>query len=145
MFCIFSGNLQRSTLVKHNGSKEHKDSIECDHMRRQLYDVPEPDKQKQQSTTPSVPIKESELHLFRATYFVAKELRSNSAVSSEMRSLKLSGIKGCVSDIHNDSVKEVQNTLLYVLEQDLKARLQDSEYYRIIVDESTDLSIHKTT
>ena len=38
-FFIFAGNLQRSTLVKHNNRKEG--SMECDHLRRQLYDAPD--------------------------------------------------------------------------------------------------------
>ena len=126
--------------MKHNNSKEHKDSRECDHLRRQLYDVPGTSEQKQQS---AVPVKDSELYLFRATYFVAKELRPNSAVNSELRFLKLCGVTDTVSDIHNESVKHVQDSLLHVIEQDLKARIQDSQYYGIIVDESTDLSIHK--
>ena len=126
--------------MKHNNSKEHKDSRECDHLRRQLYDVPGTSEQKQQS---AVPVKDSELYLFRATYFVAKELRPNSAVNSELRFLKLCGVTDTVSDIHNESVKHVQDSLLHVIEQDLKARIQDSQFYGIIVDESTDLSIHK--
>ena len=109
-------------------------------MRRQLYDVPDPDIEVQE---PTAPVKESELHLFRATYFVAKELRPNSAVNSELRFLNLCGVTDTVSDIHNDTVTDVQDSLLHVLQQDLKSRLQDSEYYGIIVDESTDLSVHK--
>ena len=60
-----------------------------------------------------------------------------------MRFLKLCGVNGTVSDIHNESVKEVQKSLLCVIQQDLKEKLKDSEYFGIIVDESTDLSVHK--
>ena len=139
-FCLFSGNLQRSTLVKHNSCKDHKDSVEADKLRRQLYDVEETS--SKESSCP-IPVKESELHLFRATYFVAKELRPNSAVNSELRFLKLCGIKDCMSDLHSNSIKDVQNSLLYVIQQNLKTEVKDSEYYGIIIDESTDLSIHK--
>ena len=40
--CRKRSNLQWSTLVKHNNSKEYKDSMECAHIRRQLYDAPDP-------------------------------------------------------------------------------------------------------
>ena len=48
-----------------------------------------------------------------------------------------------MSDIHNEWVKPVQDSLLHVIEQDLKAIIQDSQYYGIIDDESTGVSIHK--
>lgn len=31
-FFLFSGNLQRSTLVKHNKSQDHKNSLDADHV-----------------------------------------------------------------------------------------------------------------
>lgn len=143
-FVLFiSGNLQRSTVIKHNCSREHKASIEADQMRRQLYDIPTEGNQQALASESTYPIKEAELHLFRATYFVAKELQPNSAVNAQMRFLKLCGVNDTVSDIHNESVKEVQKSLLHVIQQDLKEKLKDSEYFGIIVDESTDLSVHK--
>lgn len=39
-FCVFSGNMQRFTVAKHNESKDHKQAEEADQLRRQLYDVP---------------------------------------------------------------------------------------------------------
>ena len=90
-FCHFSGNLQRSTLVEHISCKDHKDSVEADKLRRQLYDVEETF--SKESSCP-ISVKESELHLFRSTYFVAKELRPNAAVNSGLKFLKLCGIKG---------------------------------------------------
>ena len=48
-----------------------------------------------------------------------------------------------MSDLHSDSIKDLQNNLLYVIQQNLKTEVKDSEYYGIIMDESTDLSIHK--
>ena len=48
-----------------------------------------------------------------------------------------------MSDLHSDSIKDVQNSLLYVIQQNLKTEVKDSEYYGIKNDESTDLSIHK--
>ena len=48
-----------------------------------------------------------------------------------------------MSDLHSDSIKDVQTSLLYVIQQNLKTEVKDSEYYGIIIDQSTDLFIHK--
>ena len=49
-------------------------------------------------------------------------------MNSELRFLKLCGIKDCMSDLHSDSIKVVQNSLLYVIQQNLKTEVKDSEY-----------------
>ena len=66
---MFAGNLQRSTQVKHNNSKEHKDSRECDHMRCQLYDVPNPNQQQ------TLPVNESSI--FSNGHFIMDEYLIN--------------------------------------------------------------------
>ena len=130
--------------MKHNDSKEHKTAVDAHHMRQQLYG-------DDSSSAPifecddkvQIEVKESEVHLFHSVYYCAKENLPNLMVNSQLRFLKASGIDPSVSDIHSDTVQDVQNSLLYVLDNELKSRLKGSKYYGVIVDESTDLSIHK--
>ncbi|KAH3866812.1 hypothetical protein DPMN_029935 [Dreissena polymorpha] len=63
---FFAGNLQKSTVVKHNDCQEHKHAQE--QLHRRLYDV-----QKSPEHDVQVKCSETEMHLFRASYFTAKE------------------------------------------------------------------------
>lgn len=56
MFFFISGNLQRSTLLKHNESKDHKNAVQADHMRQQLY-----------GTDPEVEKEEPIIHISEST------------------------------------------------------------------------------
>ena len=130
-------------MVKHNDSREHKTAVDAHRMRQQLYGDPSSAGSEGVQDNVQIEVKESEVHLFRTVYHCAKENQPNSMVNSQLRFLKASGIDPSISDIHSDTVKDVQNSLLYVLDNELKNRLKDSKYYGVIVDESTDLSIHK--
>ncbi|KAH3891959.1 hypothetical protein DPMN_016069, partial [Dreissena polymorpha] len=112
-------NLQRSTVVKHNDCQEHKHAQEAEQLRRRLYDV-------QKSPEHDVPVKcsESEMHLFRATYFTAKENLPNSFVNAQLNFLALSGVNAHIKDIHSDTVQGVQQSLLHVLSSNLSKDVQ---------------------
>lgn len=108
-----------------------------------MYNIPTEGNQQPMMSESTYPIKEAELHLFCSTNFVAKELQPNTAVNAQMSFLKLCGVNDSVSDKYNGSVKEVQKNLLHIIQQDLKEKLKYSQYSGIIVDENTDLSVHK--
>lgn len=131
--------MQRSTLVKHNDSKDHKHAVQADTLRRQLYDTT-PDESTESTCINAT---ESEIHLFRTTYFVAKENLPNSFVNSQLKFLKMSGVDAQFQDLHSDTINGVQQSLLEVIDLNMKKELQDAKQYGIIVDESTDLSVNK--
>ncbi|KAG1664805.1 Zinc finger protein 862 [Nymphon striatum] len=109
----FSGNIQRSTVVKHNESKDHKHGMEAHKMRQQLYST---------------------------------NLDSDSETEkaeSQLEFLRASGIDPSVTDIHPSTVKDVQHSLVHVLDQKLKEKMQECGFFGIIIDESTDLAVHK--
>lgn len=140
---VFTGNLQRSTVVKHNEAKEHKQALEAHHMRRQLYGTNIDSNAEEETPPQPTSVSASEKHLFRTVHYCALEHLPNSMVNSQLEFLKASGVDPQVTDIHHESVKDVQQSLLYVLDEQLRQRLREGKYYGIIVDESTDLSIHK--
>ena len=57
--------------------------------------------------------------------------------------MKASEIDTKFSDIHSDTMKEVQKSLVHVLDEDLIRAVKNTKYDGIIVGESTDLSVHK--
>ena len=137
-YFLFSGNLQRSTITKHNESKEHKNALEADYMRRQLYDI-----EPTTTTTTASSVSESDIHLFRTVYFAAKENSPNSHVNKLLGLLKASGVDTKYCDLHSDTIQDIQMSLLHVLDEEMKSELSETKYYGLIIDESTDLSIHK--
>lgn len=139
---------QRSTVTKHNDSKEHKQSAEAHQMRKQLkgtdVDTPVTIEQNQEdSENSSLNVTDSEKHLFRIVHICGLKNLPNSTVNVLLNFLKYSGVDPKVTDIHVDTVKGTQNSLVHVLSQDMKSGVSVSKYYGLILDESTDLSIHK--
>ena len=130
--------------MKHNHSKEHKNSLEGDHMRKQLYNIhDEPNNSSKPLSEPKTSVSESDVHLFRTVYFAAKENSPNSYVNKLLNFLKASGVDPQFCDIHSDTVHDIQLSLLHVLDEEMKSELNQTKYYGLIIDESTDLSVHK--
>ena len=127
--------------MKHNESKDHKHAVQADLMRKQLYGtVPTTTETESEE---QIIITESEHHLFRTTYFVAKQNLPNNFVNTQLDFLRLSGVDTEMKDLHSDTIISVQKSLIHVLDEEMKSELKSAKYYGIITDESTDLSIHK--
>ena len=107
-------------------------------MRRQLYDI-----EPTTTTTTASSVSESDIHLFRTVYFAAKENSPNSHVNKLLGLLKASGVDTEYCDLHSDTIQDIQMSLLHVLDEEMKSELSETKYYGLIIDESTDLSIHK--
>ena len=107
-------------------------------MRRQLYDI-----EPTTTTTTASSVSESDIHLFRTVYFAAKENSPNSHVNKLLGLLKASGVDTKYCDLHSDTIQDIQMSLLHVLDEEMKSELSETKYYGLIIDESTDLSIHK--
>ena len=88
-------------------------------------------------------ITESEHHLFRTTYFVAKQNLPNNFVNTQLDFVRLNGVDTEMKDLHSDTIISVQKSLIHVLVEEMKSELEGAKNYGIITDESTDLYIHK--
>ena len=118
----------------------NRHAIEADSMRKQIFRTDDI------STVPvevNRNVSTSEMHLFRTLYFVALENRPTTDVNKQLAFLKARGIDTKFSDIYSDTIKEVQKSLVHVLDEDLTCAVEKTKYYGIIVNESTDLSVHK--
>ncbi|XP_053400529.1 zinc finger protein 862-like [Mercenaria mercenaria] len=133
-------NLQHSTLTKHNDTKEHKDAVEAHQMRKQLYSVEDT---ITVSDNEELKVSEADKHLFRTVYFAAKENQPNSSVNKLLELLKASGVQINYQDLTSDTILDIQKSLLFVLDEAMKDELKEAKYYGLILDESTDLSVHK--
>ena len=113
-------------------------------MRKQLYNIhDEPNNSSKPLSEPKTSVSESDVHLFRTVYFAAKENSPNSYVNKLLNFLKASGVDPQFCDIHSDTVHDIQLSLLHVLDEEMKSELNQTKYYGLIIDESTDLSVHK--
>ena len=81
--------------------------------------------------------------LFRTVYFAAQEQSPNAYVNRLLNFLKVSDLDLKFCDLHSDSIVDVQASLLHVLDDEMKIELIQTKYYGLIIDESTELSVHK--
>ena len=130
--------------MKHTHSKEHKNSLQGQHMRKQLFNINyEPNSSSEPNSEPKTSVSESGVHLFRTVYFAAKENSPNSYVNKLLNFLKASDVDPQFCDIHSDTVHDIPLSLLHVIDEEMKSELNQTKYYGLTTDESTDLSVHK--
>lgn len=111
-------------------------------MRQQMFNLGH-EEETPDNTSISKPVAESDVHLFRTVYFAAKENQPNSDVNKLLDLLKLSGVDVKYSDLHSETISDIQQSLLWVIDENMKSELESTKYYGLVVDESTDLSVHK--
>lgn len=117
---------------------EHRQAEEADQLCRKMYSV-----EKSPPEPSNITVSESEVHLFRTVYFVAKQQLLNSFINMQLKFLTMSGIDPKVQDLHSDTIHGVQNSLTAVISKNLKKDIQEARYYGVVCDESTELSVHK--
>lgn len=55
----------------------------------------------------------------------------------------MNGVKCNFVDISDDTLSDVQESIAFVLDGEVKRGVAKSEYFGLIIDESTDISVHK--
>jgi hypothetical protein len=149
---FYTGNLQSSTLIKHDDCAQHKDALLA-HMARQKVFKTDlgtiltrtdtlVDGSLDSEYTKYQP-SDSEFTLFRTVHYVGSNDIANLQVNSLLHLQRLNGNNCKFVDVHDDTVKNIQCSLAHVVETELNAAVQQSEYFGLILDESTDITVKK--
>jgi hypothetical protein len=85
----------------------------------------------------------SELVLFRTVQHVTIHDIANMQVNPLLDLQRLNGVKCNFRDLSSTSVNNVQDSLAYVIDSSLICAVRKSVFYGLILDESTDISVHK--
>jgi hypothetical protein len=85
----------------------------------------------------------SELVLFRTVQHITIHDIANMQVNPLLDLQRLNGVKCNFRDLSSTSVHNVQDSLAYVIDSSLICAVRKSVFYGLILDESTDISVHK--
>jgi hypothetical protein len=88
---------------------------------------------------------DGELALFRSVYYAAMHNVANMQVNSLLELQRLNGLKCHFVGISDNTLKDIQYSLSFVLDKELIGGVTKSDYFGLILDESTDISVHKKT
>ena len=115
--------------MKHNHSKEHKNSLEGDHKRKQLYNIHD---------EPNSSLSQRPVFLSQTLDLLKTVFSSNSYVNKLLNFLKAGGVGPKFCDIQSDAVHDIQLSLLHVLDKKMKSELNQTTYYGLKIEEGTD-------
>jgi len=76
-------------------------------------------------------------------YYAAKHDLPNLQVNSLLHLQRMNGVKCNFVDISEPTLVDVQESIAFVLDGELKCGIANSGYFGLIVDESTDIAVHK--
>lgn len=128
-------------MIKHQSCSEHKAAVEADAMRRTIVRA-ETMLEPQASDSPA--ISASDKTLFATVYFAAQRGFANDSVNGILELQRLNGAECSYVDLHSTMIADVQCSLAALLDGQLEKKRTDSNFFGLLVDESTDISVHKT-
>ena len=140
--------MQLSAVVKHQTTADHVAASESDLMRKALY-------RRETLLGPTidvdpvngdeiVTISPSDKCLFSTVYYAAQKCIANDAVNSMLNLQRFNAVDCKYIDLHSSTIISVQESLVAVLDKQLAERICQSNFYGILIDESTDIAIHKS-
>lgn len=89
------------------------------------------------------PLTVSDRVLFNTVLYAAKKVLPNDIINSLLDLQRLNGLQCKHHDLHSETVIDIQNSLVAVVDDSLNAELRECSFYSIMCDESTDLSVNK--
>jgi hypothetical protein len=139
---LCTGNLQLSNISKHQSTADHSAAAEADAMRRNLLRV-EVDMDPGAATS-SVSISASDKCLFSTVYYAAQHGIANDCVNSLLGIQRFNDVDCKYSELHSSTILDVQASIVAVLDSQQNIKHSMANFFGILIDESTDISVHKT-
>lgn len=140
-----AGTIMLSTITKHQGTADHSAASESDLMRKSLYRT---EIQLAPAANPSEPdtdcISPSDKCLFSTVYYAGKKGIANDTVNSLLNLQRFNAVDCKYVDLHSSSILSVQESIVAVLDCQMADRRKHSNYFGILIDESTDVAVHKS-
>lgn len=134
-----------SAIMKHQSTADHAAASESELMRKSLYRA---DIQLAPATDPSNPttdcISSSDKCLFSTVYYAARKGIANDTVNSLLNLQRFNAVDCKYVDLHSTTILSVQESIVAVLDSKMAQRRCHSNYFGILIDESTDIAVHKS-
>jgi transposase-like protein len=130
--------------VKHQTSADHTAASESDLMRKALYRTETllaPTADSNQDADSSSP---SDKCLFSTVYYAAQKGIANDTVNSLLNLQRFNAVDCKYVDLHSTTILSVQESIVAVLDNQMAERRCRSNFFGILIDESTDIAIHKS-
>lgn len=89
-------------------------------------------------------ISASDKTLFTTAYFAAQRGFANDSVNRIFELQRFNGTECNYVDLHSTTIADVQCSLAAVLDGQLEGKRSGSNFFGVLVDKSTDISVYKT-
>lgn len=89
-----------------------------------------------------ITISDADVKLFCTVFYVATEELPSSKVNSMLELQNINGAAIKYKNLSWDTIHDIQSCISTVIQRDLVSEILDSGVYAIMIDESTDLTIH---
>ena len=137
-----SGNIQKTSVTRHSQATEHSKAELL--IKRQKY--PESTSVCKTEDTDSdykPTVNEEERKLFRTVFCLAKKLQPSDITNTFLHLQSLNGVDIQFKNLSWDSIKDIQSCISDTIQRSITEAVADSQYYGILLDESTDISVQK--
>ena len=88
-------------------------------------------------------VNEEERKLFRTVFCLAKKLQSSDMTYTFLHLQSLNGVDIQFKNLSWDSIKDIQSCISDTIQRSITEAVADSQYYGILLDKSTDISVQK--
>jgi hypothetical protein len=129
-------SIQISSIIRHNGSSEHKSACAKEEQNKYLNTVNECDQVK-------INISKEDEILFNTVYFCAKAELPSSQINGMLELQRLNGLDIKYQNLSWDTLHEIQSTISSVLTTSVISDIESSPFYSLMLDESTDITVNK--
>ncbi|XP_045212023.2 zinc finger protein 862-like [Mercenaria mercenaria] len=90
-----------------------------------------------------MPVDKEDLILFRTVFYAASEELPTVKVNSLLELQRLNGASITYRNLSWDTLSEIQKYICTIIKRDLIEHIRESDFYAIMIDESTDLTVQK--
>ncbi|XP_060596481.1 zinc finger protein 862-like [Ruditapes philippinarum] len=129
-------NIQKSTLDRHNECDPHIEACKLSIKKLDMELAPENKLEKGK-------IDNADVYLMRTVYMVMKEELPLDKVNAILELQRINKADISYRNLSWTTITEIQNLIALILKEDLIQRLRSSEYFAMLIDETTDVSISK--
>ena len=133
-----STNFQKSSVSRHHASSEHQraeskllQQRSCAHNSQQEVD------------SAPVQVNDDEHKLFRTVFYAADEGLPTKQVNKQLDLQRINGAEIKYRQLSWDTLCEIQSCITKAIRDELVSEIVQSEFYSIMIDESTDLTVQK--
>ena len=134
-----SPNVQKNSVERHGDSEEHKQAekeLLKSRIKVEAYDIHIKEEE-------SFHVEDDDVKLFHTIFYVSKEELPTEKVNSLLELQNLNGANTKYKSLSYVTINEIQDCISNILQRSLVEEIIQSEFYSVMIDESTDLSVQK--